>query len=291
MDYITHVMTLVILYGAVAVALDILVGETGLVSLSAAAFYGVGAYTAALLAIHVHTSFLFGMLCGTVAGGTLALLVAAPMARLRGDYFILATFGVQMIVFALLNNLGELTRGPLGLSGIPLPAILGVTIRPGTAFLVMAAGYAAAVHFITRRVVTGNFGRVLHAIREDEILAQSLGRNTAYFKATVWVISAAMIAGSGVLYAHYSGYIDPHCFTINESIMVIAMVIIGGAGSRFGPLIGAALLVALPEALRFVGMPEAVAAHLRQVVYGGLLTLTIALRPRGLVGRYDFGSR
>jgi branched-chain amino acid transport system permease protein len=131
---------------------------------------------------------------------------------------------------------------------------------------------------------------VLHAIREDEVFAKAQGKNTVCFKVTAFAVSAALAAMAGSLYAHYITYIDPTSFTVMESILIISMVIIGGAGSLWGPLVGAVVLVTLPEALRFVGLPSAVAANLRQIIYGSLLVIMMMFRPRGLVGKYGFSK-
>lgn len=140
-----------------------------------------------------------------------------------------------------------------------------------------------------RRLVNSPFGRVLRAIRENEIFALSLGKDIARYKVLVFMVGAGMAAVAGSLYASYISFIDPTSFTVMESIFIISIVIIGGAGSLGGPVIGAVLLVILPEALRFLGFPSSEAANLRQIVYGILLVLVIIVRPQGLVGRYGFG--
>jgi branched-chain amino acid transport system permease protein len=156
-------------------------------------------------------------------------------------------------------------------------------------FVILVTAIATMTYLIVWRVTTSPFGRVLHAIREDEVFAKALGKNTLWFKITVFAVSAALPASAGSLYAHYITYIAPTSFTVMESILIISMVIIGGAGSLWGPLIGAFVLVTLPEALRFVGLPSAVAANMRQIIYGSLLVVMMMVRPRGLVGRYAFG--
>ncbi len=149
---------------------------------------------------------------------------------------------------------------------------------------------AAFAYLIVRRITTSPFGRVLRAIRDDEGFTQATGKNTLRFKVGAFAVSATLAAAAGSLYAHYVTYVDPTSFTVTESILVISMVIIGGAGSPWGPLIGAAILVTLPEALRFLGLPSSLAANLRQVFYGALLVAMMMLRPKGLVGRYGFGQ-
>jgi branched-chain amino acid transport system permease protein len=225
---------------------------------------------------------------GVAAG--VSFIVSLPSLRLHEDYFVIATFGFQMILFSVFNNWMEVTRGPLGIPGIPQPAICGWKVDSQWKFLVLATLFAAFAYSVVWLVTTSPFGRVLHAIREDECFAKALGKNTLYFKVTTFAVSASLAAMAGSMYAHYISYIDPTSFTVMESILIISMVIIGGAGSSCGPLVGAVVLVTLPEAVRFVGLPSAVAANLRQIIYGGLLVVMMMFRPRGLVGKYGFSK-
>lgn len=272
-----------------AISLDLLAGHTGLLSIAQAAFYGLGAYTSALLVVHLRASFVVGILVGMGFAAIVSIVISLPAIGLRDDYFLIATFGFQMILFSTFNNWMSLTGGPLGISDIPQPMLFGWTIRSRGTFAILVAILACSTHFVVGLISSGPFGRVLHAIREDEILTTSFGKNALKFKVTVFAISAALAALAGSLYAHYVTYIDPTSFTVVESILVISMVIIGGAGSRLGPVVGAIVLVTLPELLRFVGLPPSVAANLRQIVYGGLLILMMLFRPRGLMGKYGFG--
>lgn len=289
MEYILHILVLVGIYTVLAVSLDLLAGHTGLLSIAHASFYGLGAYTTALLAVHFGAPFLVGVLAGMAVAALVSFVVSLPSLRLHDEYFVIATFGFQMILFSIFNNWMDLTRGPLGIPGIPHPSVFGWKIQSHLGFVVLASIFAAFAYVIVGRLTTSPFGRVLRAIREEEPFAQSLGKNTFRFKVIAFAVSAALAASAGSLYAHYITYIDPTSFTVMESILVISMVIIGGAGSPWGPLIGAVVLVTLPEALRFVGLPSAPAANLRQVFYGALLVIMMMVRPRGLVGRYGFG--
>ncbi|OHE77156.1 MAG: branched-chain amino acid ABC transporter permease [Verrucomicrobia bacterium GWF2_62_7] len=254
-----------------------------------AAFYGLGAYTSALMAAHWSGGFLVGVLAGMLIAAAVSFIVSLPSLRLHDDYFVIATFGFQMILFSIFNNWMDLTRGPLGIPGIPQPVIFGCKVDSHWEFLLLSALFACFAYFAVYLLTSSPFGRVLHAIREDEVFAQALGKNTLRFKVTAFAVSAALAAMAGSLYAHYITYIDPTSFTVMESILVISMVIIGGAGSLWGPLVGAVVLVTLPEALRFVGLPSSVAANLRQIIYGALLVVMMMVRPKGLVGRYGFG--
>jgi branched-chain amino acid transport system permease protein len=229
-----------------------------------------------------------GVLASMAVAVVISFVISLPSLRVHGDYFVIATFGFQMILFSIFNNWMELTRGPLGIPGIPQPVIFGWHVDSHWEFLVLAIGFACFAYFVVYRITSSPFGRVLHAIREDEVFAKAHGKNTLYFKVTAFAVSAALAAIAGSLYAHYISYIDPTSFTVMESILIISMVIIGGAGSLWGPLVGAVVLVTLPEALRFVGLPSAVAANLRQIIYGALLVVMMMFRPRGLVGKYGF---
>jgi branched-chain amino acid transport system permease protein len=288
-DYFLHIAILLGIYTTLSVSLDLLAGHGGFLSICHAAFYGLGAYSSALLAVRFGASFLVGLSVGVLVAGIASLVVALPSLRLHGDYFVIATFGFQIVLFSLFNNWMGLTNGPLGIPGISQPVIFGWTVQSHFAFLVLAWILAGLAYLIVWRVVTSPFGRVLHAIREDEVFTRALGKNTLRFKVAAFAVSAMLAALAGSLYAHYITYIDPTSFTVMESILIISMVIIGGAGSPWGPLVGAFVLVTLPEALRFIGMPSSVAANMRQIFYGALLVIMMMFRPRGLVGRYGFG--
>jgi len=289
MDYFLHIVILFCIYLVLTTSLDLAAGHAGLVSMGHAAFYGLGAYTSAMLAIYFGAPFLVGVVSGMAVAALASLGVSVPSLQLHDDYFVIATFGFQMILFSVFNNSIRLTGGPLGIPGIPEPSILGWSIRSRFSFVVLALIFAALGYLVTTLITSSPFGRVLRAIREDEVLTKSLGKDTLRFKVTTFAVSAALAASAGSLYAHYTTYIDPTGFTVMESILVMSMVIIGGAGSRWGPLVGALVLVTLPEALRFIGFPSSAGANLRQIIYGVLLVVMMMFRPRGLVGKYGFG--
>jgi branched-chain amino acid transport system permease protein len=288
-EYLLHIVVLASIYIVLAASLDLLAGHVGLLSLSQSALFGLGAYISALFSVHYGVSFPVGASAGIAATALVSLGVSVAFLRLRDDYFVLATFGFQMIVFTIFNNWVQVTHGPLGISGIPSPDIFGGTVNSHVGFAILAVGLAALAYALLMRIATGPFGRVLHAIREDEIFLATLGKNPLGFKIAAFAISGACSGLAGSLYAHYMNYIDPSSFTVTDSILILSMVIVGGAGSRWGPLVGALMLVLLPEALRFIGLPSAAAANLRLIIYGALLVLIVMLRPWGLVGRYGFG--
>lgn len=289
MDYILHIFILVLLYAILASSLNLVAGFAGILSLAQAAFFGLGAYVAGIMGVTCGTSFLVNCVCAIVLCGALGILVGWPSLRIRGDYFVIATFAFQVIAFNVFNNCVTLTGGPLGLPGIPRPRIFGWCVTTHVDFVVLTGSLFCASSWLVRRIGLSPFGRVLRGIREDEVLAETLGKNVAPFKVVAFVVSAALSGVAGVLYAHYITFIDPTSFTVMESVFIISLVIVGGAGSLWGPVLGAVVLVTLPELLRFVGIPSAAAANIRQILYGIALVACMLWRPQGLIGEYAFG--
>jgi branched-chain amino acid transport system permease protein len=288
--YLLHIFILIGIYVILSNSLNLLAGYTGILSIAHAAFYGLGAYVAALMALRLASPFLLNLVLAMAASAVLGGLLAFPTLRIKDDYFVIATFAFQVITFSILNNWVSFTGGPMGLPGIPQPKI-GILFNSHGLFLLLTAVFAAISFWSCRRIVRSPFGRVLKSIREDEIFSASVGINVPITKVKVFMISAAMAAVAGVLYATYITYIDPTSFTVMESIFIVSVVIIGGAGNLWGPVVGAIVLVALPELLRFVGLPNSVAANIRQILYGGLLVVFMLWRPQGLVGEDIFSGK
>jgi len=266
-------------------SLNLSAGYGGMISLAHAGFYGVGAYTAALLAVNYQMSFLFTLPIAMLLSGLLALIVSAIALRTIDDYFIVCTLGIQVIIFSLMNNWMSLTRGPLGIPGIPSIQFFGVGIGIGNrlAFLLLTLFFATLIFFFLKKLTDSSFGRTLRALSEDEIFTQSLGKNVYLTKVIAFTVSAMLAAIPGTLYAHYISYIDPTSFTVDESIFILSIVIIGGMRNLWGSVIASAFLVLLPEALRFVGMPTAIAANMRQIIYGGILIFMMFRYSKGLM--------
>lgn len=291
MAYVFHILILICIYAILAQSLNLLAGYTGMLSIAHASFYGVGAYVCALLTLHFHVSFWVTLIIAAGASSLLGLLLAWPALRVHDDFFVLVTFAFQIIVFSTMNNLTDVTGGPMGLSAIPSPTVFGHALTSPTAFLAVAALGVLLCCAVVSVMVVLPTGRVLRAVREDEVWAQALGKNVVAYKLVVFALSAGMAAMAGGIYAGYVGYIDPTSFTLMESIFILSILIVGGAGTIKGPLVGAVVLVAVPEALRFLGLPSNVAANVRQIVYGSLLVVMMLWRPAGIAGQYAFASR
>lgn len=290
MPYLIHLATMVSIYGILAVSLNLVVGFTGLLSVAHAAFYGLGAYATALILTNFGLNFFMALALGMVVAGLGSLLIGLILSKFRDDYYALGSLGFNVIIFSIFLNWQELTRGPLGIPGIPRPSVtLGTwhwELGTNFSFLLLTLTFILLTYLLCQWLTKSSFGRALKAIREDETALQVFGYRTAIYKLVIFVV-AAMLAGlAGGLYASYITFIDPSTFTLNESIFILAIIILGGLANLRGSLLGALALVLLPELLRFVGFPTEIAAQMRQVVYGGLLVILMLYRPQGLVGEY-----
>lgn len=288
MNYLWHILTLINIYMILGMSLNLAVGYTGLLSICHAAFYGIGAYAATLLMLNAGWGFFPALLTAVLITTACSLVIAIPSLRLRGDYFVLATLGFQIIVFSILYNWIDLTRGPYGIPGIPLPQVLGREVDSVGTYFLFSLFFALTCGLLLAGLKQSPFGRVLRAIREDDMAAAALGKPVSHLKVTAFALSAAFAAVSGALFACYMRYIDPTSFTIAESVFILSIVIIGGAGSLVGPVLGAALMIVLPELLRFLQIPDSIAANMRQIIYGVLIILLMRYRPQGIAGEYTF---
>ena len=286
MEYLLHILVITGIYIILTVSLNLVVGYTGLASLGHAAFSCVGAYTSSLLALNYGVSPWIGLLIGACVAAILGVFIGAPSLRIKGDYLAIATFGLGVIVYSVAKNWMSVTRGPMGLPGIPGFSFFGIQLSSVWTYLILVAFFVFLTYFIIRRVVKSPFGRILRSIREDEIATQAMGKNVNRHKIMVFVIGAFFAGIAGSLYAHYITFIDPSSFTVMESITILLMVVFGGMGSLGGSFVGAAILVIFPELLRFIGMPSSVAAPLRQMIYGLLLIVLMLYRPQGIMGTY-----
>ncbi len=288
MEYILHILIMCGIYAILSISLNLLVGYTGLPALGHAAFSCVGAYTSSLLALDYGLSPWLGLILGSIVAAAIGAVVAVPTLRIRGDYLALTTFGFAMIVYGIAKNWMSLTRGPLGLPGIPAFNVFGWQLTSTWSYFLLVSGFVLLTAWVIGRIVNSPFGRVLKGIREDEIAASVMGKNVDRFKLTVFVTGAFFAGLAGSLYAHYITFIDPSSFTLMESILILLMVVFGGLGSISGSLVGAIILVIVPEVLRFVGFPSSVEAPLRQIIYGLLLVILMIWRPQGILGKYRF---
>lgn len=288
MDYALSVLILLCIYSVLASSLNIVLGHTGLLSLSHGAFYGVGAYASALLAMATGWPFPATLVFAFLFTAALAALLALPLLRLRGDYFILGSLGFQVILTDIIYNWDDVTNGPWGLSGVPRPALAGFEATSHLEYTILYVPIAAACVAIAHYFTNTAFGRVLNAIREDEVATTALGKSVPRFRVAAFALSAGLAAVGGVMYAHYVTYIDPTSFTFLESVYILSLVVVGGVANTRGPLLGALVLVLAPELLRFVGFSSGVDSNIRQLLYGAMLMAFCLWRARGIAGRDVF---
>ncbi|MCD6400066.1 branched-chain amino acid ABC transporter permease [candidate division WOR-3 bacterium] len=288
MEYLLHILVIAGIYIILTLSLNLIVGYTGLPALGHAAFSCIGAYTSSLLALNMGVSPWIGLLIGAYLAALSGVVIGYPAVRLKGDYLALATFGMGVIVYSIAKNWVSLTRGPMGLPGIPGFSIFGIQLSEIWSYLLLVLIFVAITIFVINRIVNSPFGRILRSIREDEIASEALGKNTTKYKLLVFIIGAFFAGIAGSLYAHYITFIDPSSFTVMESITILLMVIFGGMGSISGSIVGAVALVVFPELLRFLGMPSSIAAPMRQMIYGLLLVVLMLKRPQGIMGVYKF---
>jgi branched-chain amino acid transport system permease protein len=286
MEYIVHLIILIGIYGILGLSLNLIVGYTGLLSVTQAAFYGIGAYATAILMISLGLNFFLALILGIAITIVCSFLIGFVLSKFRGDYYALGSFGFNIIIYSIFLNWQDLTRGPLGIPGIKRPEIFGLNLTSNISFLVLVIIFLVGVYLLSRFIINSSFGRALKAIREDEEALQVFGYRTLYYKLAIFVIGAAFAAIAGSLFASYITFIDPSTFTLMESIFILALIILGGLANLKGSILGAIFMILLPEILRFVGFPQEVAAQMRQVVYGLILVALMLYRPQGLVGEY-----
>lgn len=285
MEYVLHIIIMLNIYILLVLSANLPIGMANLLTMCQAAFYGIGAYISAFFLMQFDLPFL--VIAAIVMGmtGIFSLIVSFAAVKLNDDYFILGSLGFQMIAYTILYNWTDVTRGPYGIPGIPGIKMLGLWDISGVwGYFVLTTLLSAGVIWFFRRIKNSPYGRVLKAMRSDELSVKALGRNTIKFKSWAFFLSAAFSGLAGLIYASYVSYIDPTSFTLDESIFIISALFIGGVGNIRGPIVGAAFVVLLPEILRFVGMPDAIAANMRQIIYGLALILVMYFRPKGLWG-------
>jgi ABC-type branched-subunit amino acid transport system permease subunit/ABC-type branched-subunit amino acid transport system ATPase component len=284
MEYVLHVLVMVCIYGILATSFNLLVGFAGLFAMAQAAFYAFGAYATAILTLKLGLPFPIDLLIGVAVTGFIGALVAIPAIRISGTYLVVVTLALQVIVIAVATNWKSLTGGTDGIRGVPSLHVFGYALNNPGRFLPAAILALGVCFWIAWRLTNSPFGRALRAMRENESAAEAIGKDLLYMKVAVFAFSAGLAAVAGSLFARYLNYVGAESFGIEETIYMLAMVILGGTGNLWGSLIGAAVLVVLPELLKFVTLPTEIADKSHLIIYGVLLIAILRLRPQGLLG-------
>jgi branched-chain amino acid transport system permease protein len=269
-----HILSLIAIASIAAMGLQVLLGYSGQLSIGQAAFYGIGAYTSALLTAKLGVPFPLALI-GAGATAAIASLLMVPITRLTGAYLAVATLGFSIIVFLFIQNEEWLTGGSYGFIGILRAELFGYALRDPMSSYYLNVGVAAIVYFTFARIEGSRFGRAINAIRQDADAARANGIRVTLLKSECFVIAAFVAGLAGSLYAHEVRYLAPNDFTFWKSIEILIMVVIGGVGSLAGAILGAAVVVGLPEYLRAIG-------DYRMLVFGAILIATMLFGEGGL---------
>jgi len=283
-NHLLHLVVLVGIGSILAVGMTLAVGFAGLLNFGHVAFFGIGAYVSSLLLLD-GWSFLAAAPAAAVAAGVSGVALALVAGRLRGEQLALACIGFNGLFYTALTNWSSLTGGPQGLMAIPRPSLGGFVFDTPLSMTLLVAGLAAIVLAGLARIARSHRGLLWQALRDDEIRLSHLGFSPRRLKAEILALAGASAGIAGSLFACDCAFIDPSAFTLGEVSSLLTMVVIGGTGSLRGSLAGAAFVVLLPEALRFVSIPPSVVGPLRQMIYATILMAVLLFRPRGLFGK------
>ena len=282
--YVLHVLIFTALFAALALSYDLVVGHVGSLSLGHPAFFGVGAYTAAILATQARWSFLTDVFAAGLAAAVVAALVGVPLFRLAEHAFAVGTLGLALVASVVANNWVQVTRGPLCITGIPKPALGPLAVATLPAFYWLALAALIVVVSLYQGLTTFRLGRAFHAVRDNEPLAASAGIDPLKYRLLAFTIAAGLAGVVGALYVHYLSVMCPEEMTVALTVNLLVIVFLGGVGSLRGVLVGAVLFTALPEVLRL-------APTWRLVIYGGLLLLVVIRSPGGIESLLRRASR
>lgn len=283
--YIQNIVILFSINAILALTLNFIMGFAGIFSLAHAIFFGVGAYTAAYVALNFTDSLLICMAAAMGVSALLSMALALPALRVRGEYFVAASLGLQIIGVTIFSEWKSVTGGLGGMVGIPPPVLFGYTFTSIPQFVVLSLSVLLGVLILLALLVRGSFGRSLMAIRDSESAAQAYGKHVNAIKTLSVAVSAGLAALAGGLYAFYMSFVNVEAFTLNMSILLMAMVIIGGTGTLLGPIVGAAVVMALPAALTYLPfIPPGELGTIQQIIYGAAMVILMMYRPGGIVG-------
>lgn len=279
-DYFIQLLTIISIYTILVAALNLAIGFTGLINLGHMVFFGIGAYASAILTLH-GIPWYFAIFAAGIISSISGMIIAAITTRLKGDYLAMVTLGLVFIAVAVSRNWIELTRGALGLPGIPKILINNFH------YMLFTLGIAGLCVFILRKIISSETGKIFQAIRDDETAAAILGKNTYLYKIISMGISTFFAGIAGSLFAHHINYVDPTIFDLEFFILILTMLIAGGLGSLLGSIIGVLTISISAELLRFVVVNPGIVGAFREMLFAVVLLIILLLRPRGILGRVD----
>ena len=281
MEYIYSVLILIGIYTIMAASFNLIIGYGGLISIAHPIFFALAAYASALLNLRLGVPIPLAIVIGALFSAGMSVMLSLPSLRVSGDYLLIASIGFQLGFVEVIKNL-DFAGAAGGLTGI---ASLYSGPSRSLAFTVTVLIAAAAVVWLVHWLTHGEYGRAIQAMRDDEECFASLGRNAMAIKITIFAAGSGLAGLAGALYAHYFQFLSPEQFGIVQSALILTMVVVGGMGTTLGPIVGALLLTALPQAITFLNLPPSVMAPVQGMLYTGLVLVFLFLRPAGLVGK------
>ena len=287
MEYILNIGVQVAIFVILASSYNLVIGYGGLASVAHPIFYAFGAYSSSLLAIHLGLPPVLAVMAGGVIAALASVLLALSSLRVSGDYLLIASLGFQLGFLQVIRNF-DFTGGVGGLSTIP-STITGSYRTPG--FLVISVACAIVTVWLISRLVKGPYGRAITAMRDEELAFTALGRNAMSIKVVVFAIGCGIAGIAGGLYAFYYQYISPDQYEVLQSAAILTMVVLGGMSTTWGPVVGAILLITVPQAITFLNLPPSVMAPVQGIIFTSLVLLFLFLRPAGLVGGLGSGRK
>ncbi|HPS56832.1 MAG TPA: branched-chain amino acid ABC transporter permease [Spirochaetota bacterium] len=286
-DFLMVLFIYIGIYSIASLGLNLIVGYTGLLSLCQAAFVAIGAYTTAIIMTSTGLSFWWVLPVAGITASLSGLLIGIPTLRLKGDYLAIATLGFGEIVKNLIINWDSVTKGPMGINGIPAVNLFGIklTILDKLPWMLIIWGFVFITYYLVRRIVRSRIGRALEAIREDEIAASSMGINTAKYKIGAFITGSFFAGIAGGLYAAYTQAVAPNTFDFMMSVMILCMIVLGGLGRNIAAVAGAVIIVLAEFTPRLLGISNIIPPQLNQILFGLILVMMMIYRPQGLIGR------
>lgn len=281
MEYLYSVLILVGIYTILAASFNLIIGFGGLISIAHPIFFALAAYGSALLNLRLGVPIPLAIVAGALLATAMSFMLSLPSLRVSGDYLLIASIGFQLGFVEVIKNI-EIAGAASGLTGIQS---LYTGADRSLLFSLTVLVVAAAVVLLVHRMTSGDYGRAIQAMRDDEEAFASLGRNAMAVKIAIFAVGSGLAGLAGALYAHYFEFLSPEQFGITQSALILTMVVVGGMGTTAGPVVGALLLTALPQAITFLNLPPSIMAPLQGMLYTGLVLLFLFLRPAGLVGK------
>lgn len=284
MGFLVHNLIFILIYFVLVGSYNLMLGSLGILHFGQIAFFTVGAYTSAMLTI-AGIPFGASMLAAMGVSAIMGFLIGIPCLRIKGHYLALATIGLSECIRLVLLNWDTFTGGPLGIRAIPRPEMFGIMFKTKSEILLLYTFITVIALLIIYKIMHSPYGKVLESIREDEIAAESLGKNITKYKMQIFTISSAFAGLAGSMYAHSYTYIDPSLAKIPAMNFVLVLLITGGTGNFWGALAGTAIIIGASESMRLLPIPSEFVGTLQLILYGLLFILIILFRPQGIFSR------